>query len=84
MTYITKENLLYSPGNCTLYPVMTCMGTKSKKECIYVYRQLSHFAVHLKLTQHCKSTIFQLKKKKQTSHTMAQERAMNIDGLWVS
>ena len=29
------------------------------KQCIYV--KLIHFAVHLKLTQHCKSTIFQFK-----------------------
>ena len=30
--------------------------------CICIYTQLNHFAVHLKLTQHCKSTILQLKK----------------------
>ena len=28
--------------------------------CIYIY--LNHFAVHLKLTQHCKSTVLQFKK----------------------
>ena len=43
---------------------MTYMGIESKKEWIYVYVQLNHFAVHLKLTQHCKSTIFQLKNLK--------------------
>ena len=26
---------------------------------IYIFIKLNHFAVHLKLTQHCKSTIFQ-------------------------
>ena len=26
--------------------------------CVYIYK-LSHFDVHLKLTQHCKSTILQ-------------------------
>ena len=26
---------------------------------------MNHFAVHLKLTQHCKSTILQLKKRKE-------------------
>ena len=46
---------------------MTHMGTESKKEyiiweqnlkeCIYV--ELIHFAIHLKLTQCCKSTILQ-------------------------
>ena len=30
--------------------------------CVYVYRYMNHFAVHLKLTQCCKSTIL-LKKK---------------------
>ena len=34
---------------------------KNLKKYIYIY--LNHFAVHLKLTQYCKSTIFQLKKK---------------------
>ena len=28
---------------------------------IYIYIYLNHFAVHLKLTQYCKSTIVQLK-----------------------
>ena len=26
---------------------------------VYIYIQLNHFAVHLKLTQHCKSTLIQ-------------------------
>ena len=30
--------------------------------CVYVY--LNHRAVHMKLTQHCKSTILQLKTQK--------------------
>ena len=29
--------------------------------CIYIYIKLNHFAVHLKLTQHCILTIFQKK-----------------------
>ena len=34
------------------------MGKASKKkEWIYEYVELIHFAVHLKLKQHCKSTI---------------------------
>ena len=40
------------------------MGRESKKEGIYVYVPLIHFAVQHKLTQHCKAAIFQLKKKK--------------------
>ena len=41
------------------------MGRKSRKEEINVYIWLMHFAVHLKVTQHCKLTIPQLKKKKK-------------------
>ena len=29
---------------------------------LYIHIYLNHFAVHLKLTQHCKFTILQLKK----------------------
>ena len=32
--------------------------------CVCLYVSLIGFAVHLKLTQHCKSTLLQLKKKK--------------------
>ena len=35
---------------------------RKKKIIIYIYKKLNHFAVHLKLTQNCKSTI--IKKKK--------------------
>ena len=31
--------------------------------CIYIYKYLNHFAVHLKPTQHYKSTILQYKGK---------------------
>ena len=43
------------------YSVMTYMGRESKKEWICVHVQLIHFAVRLKLTQHCKPTLLQLK-----------------------
>ena len=56
---IDNKDLLYSTGNTTHYSVMAYMGKESKKEWIYVYVQLIHFTVHLKLTQHCKSTILQ-------------------------
>ena len=46
-------------GNSTQYSVMPYMGKESKKEDLLVYVQLTHLAVHLKLTQHCKSTILQ-------------------------
>ena len=38
------------------------MGKESEKEWICVY-ELNLFAVHLKLTQHCKSNILQYKIK---------------------
>lgn len=39
------------------------MGKESEKEWISVDVQQNHFAVHLKLTQHCKSSILQYKIK---------------------
>ena len=57
---ITNKDLLYSTVvlySTTQYSVMTYSGKESKKEWIYVYVELIHFAVQLKLTQHCKSTI---------------------------
>ena len=43
--------------------------------CMYVYiiyiYELNHFAIYLKWTQHCKSTKFQLKKKKDQSSLVA-------------
>ena len=70
----TDENLLYITGNSTQCSVVTRMGRKSKKEGIFLYVQLSHFAVQQKLTQHCKAAIFQkgLKKKKYTMHQPSQ------------
>ena len=66
---IINKDLLYCTGNYTQYLVITYMEKKSGKEYIYIYiymqvhiyTQLNHFAVRLKLTQHCKSTILQLK-----------------------
>ena len=66
--WITNKDLLYSTGNYTHYLVITYNGKESKKN-IYlkknIYMKPNHFAVHLKLTQHCKSAVFQLKKKKK-------------------
>ena len=42
-------------------------GGRSKREGIYVYIHLIHFVVQQKLTQHCRVTIPQFKKKKNTS-----------------
>ena len=38
---------------------MTYIGRESEIEWMYVYVQLIHFVLHLKLIQHCNSTIFQ-------------------------
>ena len=42
---VTSENLLYNSGNSTQHFVVTEMGRKYKKEGIYVYVQLIHFAI---------------------------------------
>ena len=36
-----------------------------KRIFIYINIQLNHFAIHLKLTQHCKSAVLQLKERKR-------------------
>ena len=54
-----KENLLlqcYSTGKYTQQFVITYM---EKKEWTYLYILLIHFAVYLKLIQHCMTTILQ-------------------------
>ena len=40
------------------------------KKNIYMYIHLNHFVVQQKLTQHCKSTILQLKKKLKPAGSM--------------
>ena len=60
--WINKKVLLYSTGNYIQYPVINHNG-KESKESIYMYVKLNHFVLQKKLTQHCKSTILQLKKK---------------------
>ena len=47
------------------YLVITYNGKESKKEKIYIYTYLNHFALHLKLIQYYKSTILQLKTSKK-------------------
>ena len=57
-------------------------GGRSKSRGIYVYMWLIHFFVQQKLTQHCQTTILQLKKKKiicaQTYHTASEPRAFTF------
>ena len=62
LLYIKQINkdLLYSTGNSIQYLVITDNGKESENEYIYIclYVQLVHFAVHVKLIQHWKSTYF--------------------------
>jgi len=56
------------------------MGKESEKEQIHEHVELSQIAVHLKVTQHCKSTIFQHKIKnfrKKTSASIAENFRVN-------
>ena len=41
------------------YFVIIYNEKESKKEYLFIYIHLNHFAVHLKLTQYCKSTVLQ-------------------------
>ena len=57
--------------------------------CVYIYVWLiyvymNHFAVHLKLTQHCKSTILQLKKKLKNQRTQLESKFGLWNTLWRS
>ena len=45
---------------------------------MYIYVKLNHFAVQQKLTQHCKSTILQLKKKKEKSEYLLNFCALSV------
>ena len=53
-----QQGILYSTVNSIQYSVIPSKR-KELKEWIYVYVELNHSAVHLKLTQYCKPTICQ-------------------------
>ena len=56
-----KKNVCVCVCVCACACVRACLCV-----CVYIYiYKLIHVVVHLKLTQHCKSTILQLKKKKR-------------------
>ena len=60
---VNNKVLLYSIGDYIQYPEINHNGKEYKKRIyMYIYIWLNHFAVQQKSTQHCKSTIFQLKK----------------------
>ena len=49
--WITNKELLYSTGNSAQCYETTRMGKEFEKE--YIHGYMNHFALHLKLTQHC-------------------------------
>ena len=52
---------------------------------IYIYTYMNHFAVHLRLTQHCKSTVLQLKKKtSDTENILEYARATAGCGCYLA
>ena len=55
---INTNDLLYITGNWTQYFAVIYEGRESEKEHIFIFSV--YFAVHLKLTQHGKSTVLQL------------------------
>ena len=57
--YTGNKDLPYSTGKFTQHCVITYTRKESEKEWIYVYAELIYFALHMKLIQFCKSTIFQ-------------------------
>ena len=58
------------------------MGKESEKEWIYLYVQLNHFAIHLKLTQHCKPTTLyhkiQIKKNKKQKKQKTKKSSVKL------
>ena len=61
------------------------MGKESEKEWIYVYIKRNLFVVHLKLTQHCESTIPQYKIKiKFQKKKSYREKEAPAHILWLS
>ena len=62
---ITDKGSLCSTENYVQYILITYSGKESEKEYTYIYIhtythiQMNHFAVHMKVTQCCKSTILQ-------------------------
>ena len=53
LKWITNKDLLYTTGNSAQCSVAAWLGGNFGGEWIHVYRWLSPFTVHLKLSQHC-------------------------------
>ena len=59
LTWRTSKDLLDSTGNSAQCHVAAWVGGEFGREWIHVYVWLSHFTVHLKLSQHCSLAITQ-------------------------
>ena len=59
---------------------MGWVGGRLRREEIYVYKQLIHFIVQQKLTQHYKEAITVLKKKKQPSYLKTKQNGRGRQG----
>ena len=66
MRQMSSKVLLYSTKKNIQYPEITCNVKESEKESMHTYK--SPFAVHPKLTQHCKPAILPLKKRNKTRY----------------
>ena len=53
LKWITNKDLLYSTGKSVQCHLAAWVGGEFGREWMYVYVWLSHFAVRLKLSQHC-------------------------------
>ena len=62
MQRLKEGPAIYSARNYTQYPVINQNRKEYEKNACVI---LNHFTVRRKLTQHCKSTVLQLKKKKE-------------------
>ena len=60
---ITNKDILYKTRNSAQCYVVAWMGGEFRRERTHVHVWLRPFAVHLKLSQHCYSAIFQYKIK---------------------
>ena len=66
MYKINNKYLLYSTENYTRYFIVL-LRVKNLKKNIWIYVKWNHFAVHLRLTQHCKSVYFKMRKDSSKS-----------------
>ena len=73
---IVNMDPVYSTGNTAQYFVITYVGKNGKKNekkewiyIFYVYKKLNHLAIHLKRTQHCKSTM----ESENSSHSVLSD-----------